>query len=406
MSSDRELPGLVCQLVDSKREGEWWDFKRQWPSKEDLLFDLVCLANNTQLRDAYLIIGVDEENDFSYRDVSTDKNRKNTQQLVDFLKSQPFAGDNVPNLRVHTWLSQNGKAIDIIEIEASKEAPYFFRQNRLGMNAGAIYTRTVDSNTPKGKSANYRQVEVLWRNHFGLSDAPIERLAAFLRDDAGWQDSLEHSEGPKEFYVQHPEFTIEHVSDESLSGYEYYHFEQTDNSPHWYEIFVRYHQTVIAGMQGVALDGGRYFTSVPDREFIRTPSHSGLSLEKLAYSYCYFIEGSLNYLMHKHFFKKNTDDERIAYERFLRTIVIYKHEKEKNYIDDLIQEDPRSLETRMEHITPYVYLPDELPERARKNFMESLKLVRFIQDELERSRGAVYPFKLMIKEDKPNDFIV
>lgn len=403
MALSCELVIKILELIHSKREGEWWDFKRQWPSKEDLLHDVICLANNTQFQDAYLIIGVDEENDYAYRDVSSDNYRKNTQQVVDFLKAQPFAGDNVPNVQVFAQSIQSGETIDIIEIKASKDTPYYLRQNQFGLNAGAIYSRTVDSNTPKGKSANHRQTEALWRNHFGLTDTPIERLERFLVDDAGWQESLEHSEGLKEFYVQHPEYTIEHVSDDSLDGYEYYHFEQTDSSPHWYEIFIRYHQTVIAGVQGVALDGGRYFTSVPDRAFIRTPSHDGWSLNKLAYSYCYFVEGSLNHLVHKHFYREGTGDERIAHDRFLSTIVIYEDEHEREAIESWIQDNPLDFEKRLEDITPFVNIPEEHTETARKSYIDSLKMVRFIQDELEKRRGTPYSSKLMIEEDKRSD---
>lgn len=400
MALSCELIIKILELISSKREGEWWDFKRQWPSKEDLLHDVLCLANNTQFKDAFLIIGVDEENDYSFRDVSSDEQRKNTQQVVDFLKDQPFAGDNIPRVQVFAQGVQSGETIDIIEIKASKDAPYYLRQNRFGLNAGAIYSRTVDSNTPKGKSANYRQTEALWRNHFGLTDTPIDRLELFLQDDVGWQESLEHSEGLKEFYIQHPEFTIEHVSDDSLTGHEYYHFKQTDSSPHWYEIFIRYHQTVIAGLQGIALDGGRYFTSVPDRSFLRTPSHDGGSLSKLPYSYCYFVEGTLNHLVHKHLYRQDTEDEIIAHDRFLSSIVIYKDERERKLIEDLIQKNPLGFEKRLESISPFVYISEEHTEAAHRSYVDSLKVVRFIQDELEKHRRSSYSPKLMIKEDK------
>ncbi len=279
MVDENELAHLVRNLVRSQTGGEWWDFKREWPLKEDLLYDIICLANNTQFHDSYLVIGVDEENGFTFRDVTNDVNRKNTQKIVDFLKSQPFAGDNFPNVYIQAISLQKGVVLDVVCIEGSKNAPYFLKDNHQGIHAGSICTRTMDSNTPKGKCANYRQIETLWRNHFGLADAPIERLRDFLQDAEGWQDSLERSEGRKEFYIQHPEYTIERVDDDGLNGYEYYHFEQMDQTPHWCEIFVRCHQTVIAGMQGAVLDRGRYFTSVPDRAFVGTPSHSGWRID-------------------------------------------------------------------------------------------------------------------------------
>lgn len=48
--------------------------------------NIICMANNIENRDAYIIIGIDEENDFSITGVEEDNNRRNTQNLVDFLK--------------------------------------------------------------------------------------------------------------------------------------------------------------------------------------------------------------------------------------------------------------------------------------------------------------------------------
>ena len=308
---------LVTSLAESHKEGEWWDFKKKWPSNADLLYDILCLANNTQFHDAYLIIGVDEEDDYALSGVPKGDSRKNTQMVVDFLRSQPFAGDNVPSVQVTALPLPEGGTVDVVSIDARKDAPYYLGKSGYGIHAGSICTRTLDSNTPKGESANYRQVEALWRNHFGLMDVPFERLKAFLADKDGWEDSPEHTEGEKEFYTLYPEYTIEHVSDDWRDGQEYYHHEQTDPEPHWYEIFARYHQTVIWGASGIALDGGRYFTSAPDRTFISTPSHNSLSAEDLSYLYCFYVKGSINHLMHEHLYKAGTDDERISRDRFL-----------------------------------------------------------------------------------------
>lgn len=402
MNNSYELRRLIRRLVESKTEDEWWDFKKEWPAKEDLLYDIVCLANNTQFKDAYLVIGVDEEDNYSFCDVRKNDHRKNTQNITDFLKAQPFSGDYCPSVKVHEVQIDANIIIDIIAINASNNAPFFFSKGTYGISAGAILTRTMDTNTPKGKSASYRQTEMLWRKHFGLTDTPLERLETFLLDRSGWQASLEHSEGEKEFYRQFPEYTIEHISDDRLNGYEYYHFEQTDSSPHWYEILVRYHQTVIWGVQGVALDGGRYFTSVPERDFLGTPSHHGMSVQNMKYTYCYFIKGSLNHKMHMHLYRADTDDERIAYERFLRTIVVYEDEKEKEEIELHIEDNPIQFEESLSRICPFAYIPEGHADLARKSYVESLKVVRFIQDELERRRGEEYFFKLPVKNDSDN----
>ena len=55
----------IQDLISLKQEGAYWDFKREWYSqnkKDDLLHDIICMSNNLSNRDAYIIIGVDEEN--------------------------------------------------------------------------------------------------------------------------------------------------------------------------------------------------------------------------------------------------------------------------------------------------------------------------------------------------------
>ena len=84
----------IIELIELKQEGGYWDFKRQWhESKGDLLHDIICMANNLEDNDAYIIIGIDEENNCEIKDVVDDPNRKNTQMLVDFLKDKKFAGE-------------------------------------------------------------------------------------------------------------------------------------------------------------------------------------------------------------------------------------------------------------------------------------------------------------------------
>ena len=85
-----ELLKTISKLIELHQEGPYWDFKKEWYGKEkdeDQLIDIICMANNLVDRDAYIIIGIDEENDYSVHDVLHDNNRRNTQQLTDFLRN-------------------------------------------------------------------------------------------------------------------------------------------------------------------------------------------------------------------------------------------------------------------------------------------------------------------------------
>lgn len=120
----------VLDLIESKREGSYWDFKREWYKKEkidDLLLDIICMSNNLVDRDCYIIIGVDEESDCEIKNVSGDKNRKNTQNLTDFLKDKPFAGNVRPNVYVRT-LKLGKDEVDVIIIKNGYNTPYYLTE--------------------------------------------------------------------------------------------------------------------------------------------------------------------------------------------------------------------------------------------------------------------------------------
>ena len=54
----------ILELISLKQEGAYWDFKKEWyedGKQSDLLHDIICMANNLENRDAYIIIGIDEE---------------------------------------------------------------------------------------------------------------------------------------------------------------------------------------------------------------------------------------------------------------------------------------------------------------------------------------------------------
>ena len=53
-----ELYDEIEKLISLGQEGEYWDFKKEWYGKEkdeDLLLDIICMANNLVNRDAYII---------------------------------------------------------------------------------------------------------------------------------------------------------------------------------------------------------------------------------------------------------------------------------------------------------------------------------------------------------------
>lgn len=93
----------ILELISLKQEGPYWDFKKEWyedGKQPDLLHDIICMANNMENRDAYIIIGIDEEKEYCVNDMSSAENRKNTQMLVNFLRDKKFAGSKKRTLKV------------------------------------------------------------------------------------------------------------------------------------------------------------------------------------------------------------------------------------------------------------------------------------------------------------------
>ena len=332
----------MFELIQLKQEGEYWDFKRQWhENKADLLHDIICMANNLSDNDGYIIIGIDEEKDYSIRDVKLDKNRKNTQKIVDFLKDKKFVGDNRPTVYVQPieWAEQ---FIDVIVIQNNMHTPYYLKEDFQGIKANYIYTRIMDTNTAKNCSADLDKVEYLWKKRFGINKTAQERVTIYLKDKKNWFQN----EFGVIYYKFAPEFTIKCEYDESRKGYEVYMLGQIDNTPYWEDIYLYYHSTLLHTVSAVALDGGRCFSTAPNRKFIK--------IDKKNYCYYYFIENSLEYVLHEYYIfdTRILSEESWARQKFFDVVLLFNSEDEREKFNEYVL-------TQQDRFTPYK--EDEVP---------------------------------------------
>lgn len=320
---DREFYYEILRLIDMQQEGEYWDFKKTWYEKSKdnrMLIDIICMANNFVNRNAYIIIGVDESDEYSICDISHDDNRKNTQNLTDFLRSKKFAGDLRPVVTVETLEIRN-KKIDIIVIHNSLNTPYFLKERYQDVLPHNIYVRLQDSNTPIDRSADINHVEYLWKKRFGLLSTPQDRVFKYLEERNNWIASPVYDD--IKYYKYAPEFTVSCERDEDSGAYKYYMFLQVDCTPYWYNIDIRYHQTVIDSVMGISLDGGRYFTTAPQEDGIGIERKFGWDV-----SFAYYVKDSLRYVLHE-FFYDRTESNRYQYEDFVNSIIIFENEDER-----------------------------------------------------------------------------
>lgn len=120
----------IYELISYKQEGAYWDFKKEWYTEgrlADLLHDIICMANNMANRDAYIIIGIDEENGYKVNDLTNANNRKSTQMIVDFLREKKFAGGIKPQVMIDSLKMEEG-VIDIILVKNGHHTPYFLEE--------------------------------------------------------------------------------------------------------------------------------------------------------------------------------------------------------------------------------------------------------------------------------------
>ena len=198
-----DLSFTVEGLIHSRREDDWWDFKREHHhNKADLVHDITCMANIRARRDAYIIFGV-EDKTFSIVGVENDQNRRNQQMIVDILRSVSYAGSVRPRIEMRTIILEKHE-IDVLIIMNTYDVPYYLekeykdtiiewsdeKQKNIQKSRCVmpfhIYTRVVDNNTAIDKNADLNDIEYLWRKRFGLDLPPKERLMILLDDVEKW----------------------------------------------------------------------------------------------------------------------------------------------------------------------------------------------------------------------------
>ena len=141
-ASDVKLIEVKC--------GEISDFFKSNPDKIIQIMQQLSLRIR-ELTDDYNVVGVDES--------------WTSNNIYDFLRAQQFAGDHLPEIEVKTLFYKYMRVV-VIKCRSSKYVPFYLTKRYQGINENQIYTRLGDTNTPKNKSANYSDVERLWRFHF------------------------------------------------------------------------------------------------------------------------------------------------------------------------------------------------------------------------------------------------
>ena len=296
MSFEEEIISLIeSEKKVKKEEKDYFDCKLKWHEKKiDLLHDIICMANNLADRDAYIIIGVEDET-FSVVGVDkSDKNRKNTQQLTNFLADVKFAGDNRPSVEVKT-IAYDSKFIDVIVIKGSNLVPYYLsedypsnksqkneqsnenqkidqsnenqkieqsnkiKEKKRFLRCGNIYTRKEDSNTAIIKTADPDEIEKLWKRRFFLDKTPLKRVQLLLKDVEKWSDcpviGMQNNIKKVKYHEDFPEYTIKIFENDNLPKTEFYFAGSMCNIA--CNFLICFHSTILRSFEGICDYFGR-----------------------------------------------------------------------------------------------------------------------------------------------------
>lgn len=375
-----EKQQLIKMLIERGSEGSYWDFKQSWHSNNaDLLKDIICMANNTtiDMKDGYIVFGI-EDKTYNIIGISKDNNRKNQENIIGFLSSQMWSGEEIPEISVET-VEIDGKEIDVLTIYNRPVTPYYLLKdylktsgdgkNKTILRAGVIYSRIGDRNTSSAECATKKNVEFLWKKRFGLVGSDELKVVKRLKNMNAWYttdefDTLYNREFSDimifrdcnyNFEVQIGEGRAETITWVMDFPYLFNYifnwnvgFEEIGRRAKW-DIFLEGRKLDIT-LFGVQSTRQSYFYIEPNTYWT---DKLGLCLNQMTNSIKYYayIKDSIEFLAFNLFFNMQCYDEKeICYGKALSVIPIFESEEEHkcfmNYIIDNKEEFAKIVETQ------------------------------------------------------------
>lgn len=396
MNFDRDL---LNDLL-AKEEDEIHDFKAQWYSPEkkaELVKDLFSFVNTIHHKDCYLLIGVSD--DQKVVGVENDKNRLDTQQLTDFLHKLPIANAHTPKVVVES-VKTEGHVIDIIVVKETSDVPVYldedkhFKGAKRPINAGQIFVRVNDTNTPINETANDGDVERLWKKRFG-EDLPIlDRFTKKIGDFKNWEYFELKLDQNEFFYDMDPDFRMI-ITDDDEHRYRTGSFAlgQYRLDIDWNWLKLQYRGSIITRFPVVFMDGGRFLTVVPESCYI----HSSLINDPIPFR-C-FVHDSLQYEVEKLIF--NMDKTAITPDNYqkkalLENIVIFKNSRQQEQVIkhwnsqyNYIKEKCKPTSEQIKHLKnslSFDFGKDSYEMRHVESFCEEANVSRFIKTHLQNRK--------------------
>lgn len=353
MLTNDQLDEIIMELFNLGVEGEYWDFKEKPyffegqsdkdknKKKGDLLHDIICMANNLNNSDAYIIMGI-QDKPVRITGVKQFANKWTQESYQDFLQNLTWAGDMIPIVEFRTI--HNGE-LDVLIIKKSNRVPFYITKKCNKVRENQIYVRKGSKNTAIDSQAEIGDIEKLFEFRFGLTPYPKERVINYISDHGHWIEMKEDYETRSWYYEKFPEYTIELSWDpdnETLASPDYAYVQMNCKSS-WQILRVKYHQTTLMEYTAHYVDETRGIVISPKDGYIKLSNDNAMPMIKHFY---YYLEDSIEIKL-MYLLKILMNHDNIALDNHLFLIPVFNSSEEKSNIEFLINHNNEDFISRI-----------------------------------------------------------
>ena len=350
MLTNDQLDEIVRELFYLGVEGEYWDFKEkpyffEGQSKEeknkkknDLLHDIICMANNLSNRDAYIIMGI-QDKPVKIIGVKHFSNKWTQENYQDFLQNLTWAGDMTPTVEFRTI--HNGE-LDVLIIKKSNRVPFYITKKYSKVRENRIYVRKGSKNTAIDSQAEIGDIEKLFEFRFGLIPFPKERVINYISDYGHWIEMKGSYESRSWYYEKFPEYTMELVIDPQNDELKapVYALIQPNARTTWQILRLKYHQTILLEFSSHYIDEYRGISVQPKYNFLKL--FDRIDDVKFPYMYYYYLSDSVEIEL-MYLLKELMQQDGEAWRRHLSLIPVFYDDVERNVIEEYVEENKSDI---------------------------------------------------------------
>ena len=398
MLTNDQLDEIVREFFYQETEGEYWDFKEkpyfyEGQSKEeknkkknDLLHDIICMANNLSNRDAYIIMGI-QDKPVKITGVKQFSNKWTQENYQDFLQNLTWAGDIIPTVEFRTVNDGN---LDVLIIKKSNKVPLYITKKYSKVRENQIYVRKGSKNTAIDSQAEIGDIEKLFEFRFGLTLFPKERVINYITDHDHWIEMKGNYETRSWYYEKFPEYTMELVDDPQNDELKapVYALIQSNARTTWQILRLKYHQTILLEFSSHYIDEYRGISVQPKYNFLKLFDRmDSIKFPSMYYYYLYnSVEIELMCLL-----KELMQQDGEAWRRHLSLIPVFYDDEERNVIEEYIEGNKSDILVEIKKESEniclgYNYDGDEKRSKWDREEIAVTKVVKNILDEYRKNK--------------------